>query len=79
MGDANQAIPLMEDVITEEGEGAARMFATDLYSRLDPDPRYQAFLRKYGVAKQQWAQVDFDPKYPLAMQKELERYRKARQ
>ncbi len=72
-GDNDRAFEYLEKAAERFGPSASVLAHTELYSRLAEDPRYQAFLQKYGSGKEDLSHIRFDPPFPPAMQAEIDR------
>jgi len=72
-GDNDRAFEYLEKVVDRYGPEGANWARTDLYARLNADPRYAAFLEKYGVSEEDLSHIRFDPPFPPEMQAEIDR------
>jgi hypothetical protein len=45
---------------------------TELYRPIKSDPRWQAFLEKYGAEDKGHLNVKFEPRYPPALQRAVD-------
>jgi tetratricopeptide (TPR) repeat protein len=72
-GDNDRAFEYLDRTIERWGPGAVALATTDLYARLGEDPRYEAFMHKYGWGEEDLSHIRFDPPFPPAMQAEIDR------
>ena len=63
-GNKDEAFRWLERMVEQEGSQAASLVKTDLYAKLKTDPRWQAFLEKYGYTDEDLSRVVFNPVYP---------------
>ncbi len=63
-GDNDQAFIWLERMVEREGPESVAWVKTDLYAKLKPDPRWQAFLEKYGQTDEDMSRIVFNPVYP---------------
>ncbi|HSD69468.1 MAG TPA: tetratricopeptide repeat protein [Woeseiaceae bacterium] len=70
-GDNDQAFFWLDRMVETEGPASAARVKTDLYSKLKPDPRWQAFLEKYGKTDEDVSRIVFKPVYPPEIEASL--------
>jgi adenylate cyclase len=63
-GDNDQAFIWLDRMVEREGPESVAWVKTDLYGKLKPDPRWQAFLEKYGQTDEDMSRIVFNPVYP---------------
>lgn len=72
-GQNDKAFMELERMVEAMGPESAETVLLDLYARLRPDPRWQAFLDRYGV-RDEIVNVEFDPPFPPDMRAAIDRY-----
>lgn len=68
----DEAFEWLEIMITEQGVEWASNVKTDLYNPIKFDPRWQAFLKKYGADDEEFPNIKFKPQYPPALQRAVD-------
>ena len=68
----DKAFEWLEKVVEEGGEEAAIIVKTELYGPIKSDPRWQAFLEKYGAEDKPLPNIRFKPQYPPALQRAVD-------
>jgi tetratricopeptide (TPR) repeat protein len=68
----DQAFEWLEKMIADEGEEQAILVKTELYRPIKSDPRWQAFLEKYGAEDKGSLNVKFEPQYPPTLQRAVD-------
>jgi tetratricopeptide (TPR) repeat protein len=68
----DKAFEWLERMITDHGEESAMSVKTELYRPIKSDPRWQAFLEKYGAEDKGHLNVKFEPRYPPALQRAVD-------
>lgn len=63
-GNNDQAFLWLERMVEKEGPASAAWVKTDLYAKLRPDPRWEAFLARYGKSDEDLGRIVFNPVYP---------------
>ena len=63
-GDSDAAFLWLEEMVRQEGPTSAALARTDLYAKLQPDPRMQEFLERNGSTDEDLAKLPFNPKLP---------------
>jgi len=69
----DEAFRWLERSVEQDGPIAAANAKWDWYNRIHDDPRYQAFLDKYGVSDKTLSRIEFDPPYPPELRAALDR------
>ena len=65
-------------MVSRIGPHAARWVDTDLYEPIKSDPRWQPFLERNGVTKEDLSGIEFNPPLPPEVVAEVERMRAER-
>jgi len=68
----NEAFEWLDKMIAEQGEESAVLVKTSLYGPIKSDPRWQAFLEKYGAEDKGRLNVRFEPQYPPTLQRAVD-------
>ena len=68
----DKAFEWLEQMIEDWGAEAALTAKTELYEPIKSDPRWQAFLEKYGAEDKPLHNVKFAPEYPPALQRAVD-------
>jgi hypothetical protein len=63
-GQNDRAFAYLDDMVRQDGPESAWHATTDLYARLQSDPRYPDFLARNGYAPESPAHVEFQPTLP---------------
>jgi tetratricopeptide (TPR) repeat protein len=66
-GQNDEAFAWLERMVEQKGSGYAGEVKTDLYSKLNDDPRWSAFLERNGASDEDTEQISFQPTYPAAV------------
>ena len=69
------AFEYLERMVDEDGPSSAATVDTDLYEPIKTDPRWQAFLGRNGVSKEDLSHIEFDPPLPPEVVAEVKRLR----
>jgi TolB-like protein/thioredoxin-like negative regulator of GroEL len=77
-GQNDLAFEWLERMVEEEGPASASNVDTDIYEPIKSDPRWQAFLERNGVTKEDLSGIDFNPPLPPEVVAEVERRRAER-
>jgi TolB-like protein len=72
-GNNDQAFLWLERMVEQEGPESVAWVKTDLYAKLKPDPRWQAFLQKHGKSDEDLGRIVFNPVYPREIEAALHR------
>jgi adenylate cyclase len=78
-GQNDLAFEYLERMVDEDGPSSAALVDTDLYEPIKTDPRWQAFLERNGVSKEDLSHIEFDPPLPPEVVAEVRRMRAERQ
>jgi len=78
-GQNDLAFEYLERMVDESGPSSAAQVDTDLYEPIKTDPRWQAFLDRNGVSKEDLSHIEFDPPLPPEVVAEVKRMRAKRQ
>jgi TolB-like protein len=70
-GENDQAFECLEKFADQQGSGAVGKVKTDLYAKLESDPRWQEFLEKHGQSDEDLSHIEFNPKLPAAVRAAL--------
>ena len=76
-GQNEKALSELERMVEENGPGRARLARTDLYTKLQADPRFQAFLQRNDASDANLSSIDFKPPFPPALRAAIKHYSKA--
>jgi TolB-like protein len=68
----DKAFEWLEQMIQDWGEEAAIQAKTELYQPIKSDPRWQAFLEKYGAEDKDLSHIKFEPQYPPVLQRAVD-------
>ena len=68
----DEAFYWLDKMIEDEGPEAAMLIKTELYNPIKSDPRWAAFLEKYGASDRDFANIPFDPQYPPTLQRAVD-------
>lgn len=68
----DEAFFWLEKLVEYQGPGAALQVKTELYGPIKSDPRWTAFLEKYGAADKSFTNVRFEPQYPPTLQRAVD-------
>lgn len=68
----DKAFEWLYKMIEEEGEESAKRVKTELYRPIKSDPRWQAFLEKYGAEDKPHLSIKFEPRYPPTLQRAVD-------
>ena len=71
-GQVDEAFFWLEKMVEEQGPESAMLVRTELYDPIKSDPRWMAFLKRYGAANENPANVQFDPQYPPTLQRAID-------
>lgn len=63
-GNNDEAFRWLERMIEQQGPESVDLIGTELYSKLHSDPRWPAFLEKYGKPPEDLSHIIFEPVYP---------------
>ena len=74
-GQNDLAFEYLERMIEKDGPASAQFVDTDLYASIKSDPRWQPFLERNGVTKEDFSDVEFNPPLPPEVVAEVERMR----
>ena len=69
----NLAFEYLEYAVEKEGPQLAQWVRIDLYEPIKSDPRWQAFLERYGATDDDFAHIRFNPKLPAEVEEALAR------
>ncbi|MEJ2129769.1 MAG: tetratricopeptide repeat protein [Woeseiaceae bacterium] len=78
-GQNDLAFEYLDRMVEEMGRDWAARVDTDLYEPIKSDPRWQEFLDKNGVKKEDLSDIEFDPPLPPEVVAEVERMRAERE
>ena len=70
-GQNDVAFKYLEDAVEQKGPSVAQSVQIDLYEPIKSDPRWQAFLERYGAAKEDLSHIRFNPKLPAEVEAAL--------
>jgi TolB-like protein len=70
-GQNDLAFEYLEHMIDELGPSSAAYARSDLYTPIKSDPRYQAFLDRYGASDEDFSPIRFNPKLPAEVEAAL--------
>jgi TolB-like protein len=68
----DKAFEWLERMVADQGEETAMLVKTELYRPIKSDPRWQAFLEKYGAEDKGHLNVRFEPRYPPTLQRAVD-------
>jgi len=68
----DEAFKWLDIMIDKKGEEWAKYVKTELYEPIKADPRWQAFLEKYGAEDKGRLNVKFEPQYPPTLQRAVD-------
>lgn len=77
-GQNDLAFEYLERMVEKHGPQSAARVDTDLYEPIKSDPRWQPFLERNGVVKENLAHIEFNPPLPPEVVTEVERMRAKR-
>ena len=78
-GQNDRAFALLERMVRVQGPSSVANVKTDLYEPIKSDPRWQAFLERYGATDDDLLQIEFDPPLPPEVVAEAKRIRAERE
>jgi tetratricopeptide (TPR) repeat protein len=71
-GQNDAAFEWLDKMVELQGPGRAADVKTDLYAKLQSDPRWQKFLKEHGQADEDLSHIVFNPRLPAAVRSALE-------
>jgi TolB-like protein len=74
-GQNDLAFEYLDRMVDQHGQSHAQYVDTDLYEPIKSDPRWQEFLKRNGVAKEDLSHIRFDPPLPPEVIAEIQRMR----
>ena len=77
-GQNDLAFEYLGKMVNQRGPASAADVDTDLYEPIKSDPRWQPFLERNGVTKEDLSHIEFDPPLPPEVVAEVERMRAER-
>src|SRR5204862_3771364 len=63
-GDPDKAFEWLDKAVTYQDPGLAEIVTENLYDKFHADPRWLAYLRKIGKAREQLAEIEFKVTLP---------------
>jgi tetratricopeptide (TPR) repeat protein len=72
-GQNDLAFEYLDYAVEKYGPTVAQSVRTDFYEPIKSDPRWQAFLKRYGVADEDLSHIRFNPKLPAEVVEALAR------
>ena len=72
-GDSDKAFEYIDRWIEERGSVASLNLKADMYLRLHADPRFQALFGRTELAGQDLSHIEFNPRWPPALQAAIDR------
>lgn len=69
---ADEAFFWLEKMVEDDGPESVELIKTELYEPIKSDPRWAAFLEKYGAEDRSFNNVRFEPQYPPTLQRAVD-------
>jgi TolB-like protein len=71
-GQPDEAFSWLDKMVEDQGPESVISVKTELYDPIKSDPRWTAFLEKYGASDRDFANLRFNPQYPPTLRRAID-------